>query len=85
MDDAKKKVILKGIRNAVKRSKKQNGVDALSKNYQLWMGLHIKDDDPLNEDINKFISRFRRMYLSGKLMKFRDWIDVMDDLIDELG
>jgi hypothetical protein len=60
-------------------------IDSETRNYQLWMGVHIKDDDPLNEDINKFISKFRRMYLSGKVMKFREWIDVMDDLIDELG
>ena len=83
MNEAKKKAVLKRMKSAIKRNKRQEKIDALQ-NTNLWMGLEMKDDDPLNEDINRFISKFRRMYLSGRLMKFREWIDVMDDLLDDL-
>ena len=83
MNEAKKKAVLRRMKSAIKRNKRQEKIDALQ-NTNLWMGLEMKDDDPLNEDINKFISKFRRMYLSGRLMKFREWIDVMDDLLDDL-
>ena len=83
MNEAKKKAVLRRTKSAIKRNKRQEKIDALQ-NTNLWMGLEMKDDDPLNEDINRFISKFRRMYLSGRLMKFREWIDVMDDLLDDL-
>tara|TARA_R100000081_G_scaffold84530_1_gene53022 strand:- start:1283 stop:1537 length:255 start_codon:yes stop_codon:yes gene_type:complete len=83
MNEAKKKAVLRRMKSAIKRNKRQEKIDALQ-NTNLWMGLEMKDDDPLNEDINRFISKFRRMYLSGRLMKFREWIDVMDDLLDDL-
>ena len=38
----------------------------------------------LEEDFNKFISVFRKYYYSGKMMRFRDWLDEVDDLIDLL-
>jgi len=38
----------------------------------------------LEEDFNKFISVFRKYYYSGKMMRFRDWLEVVDDLIEEL-
>lgn len=38
----------------------------------------------LEEDFNKFISVFRKYYYSGKMMRFRDWLEVVDDLIDVL-
>lgn len=84
MNEAKKKAVLRRMKSAIKRNKRQEKIDALQ-NTNLWMGLEMKDDDPLNEDINRFISKFRRMYLSGRLMKFREWIDVMDDLLDDLA
>jgi hypothetical protein len=39
----------------------------------------------LNESkINTFITKFRRYYISGKLLSFKDWLKVMEELIDEL-
>ncbi len=84
MNEAKKSSILRKLRTSVKNNKRQKKIDALQSS-NLWLGLEMKDDEPLNEDVNRFIAKFRRMYLSGKLMKFREWIDEMDDLLDELG
>lgn len=38
----------------------------------------------LEEDFNKFMSIFRKYYYSGKMMRFRDWLEVVDDLVDAL-
>ena len=39
----------------------------------------------LNESkINTFITKFRRYYISGKLLSFKDWLKVMEELLDEL-
>ena len=36
----------------------------------------------IEEDFNKFASIFRKYYYSGKMMRFRDWLEVIGDLID---
>ena len=36
----------------------------------------------IEEDFNKFISTYRKYYHSGKMMRFREWISVMSDLLD---
>ena len=38
----------------------------------------------LEEDFNKFVSLFRKYYYSGKMMRFREWLEVIDDLVDTL-
>ena len=44
-----------------------------------------KDTDILiKEDLNKFISKFRRYYLSGRRYSFREWFSIFSDLIEEL-
>lgn len=50
-----------------------------------------KDGNPMfeeygiiEEDFNRFISVFRKYYYSGKMMRFRDWLDEVDELIDSL-
>jgi len=38
----------------------------------------------LNEDINQFILKFKKYYREGKVMSFKNWLKVMDELLDEL-
>ena len=38
----------------------------------------------IDENTTTFINKFRQLYRTGKLMTFREWISVMDDLIDDL-
>lgn len=43
-----------------------------------------KNTIPIKEDINKFISKFRRHYYSGRKLTFREWMKKTEKLIDEL-
>jgi hypothetical protein len=43
-----------------------------------------KSDKLITEDLNKFISKFRRYYLSGRRYSFREWFSIFSDLIEEL-
>ena len=35
----------------------------------------------IDESTTAFINKFRQLYRTGKLMTFKQWINVMDDLI----
>jgi hypothetical protein len=65
--------------------RKRKLADLLSRKRS-WKGLESYDplDDILEEDFNKFISMFRKYHSSGRLMRFREWLDIMDNLIDQL-
>ena len=38
----------------------------------------------LNEDLNRFVTKFRQHYRSGKKYSFREWMSIFSDLIEEL-
>ena len=38
----------------------------------------------LNENYEKFVVMFRRYYRTGKLLTFREWINIVGDLLDTL-
>jgi hypothetical protein len=38
----------------------------------------------LNEDINQFVLKFKKYYREGKVMSFKNWLKVMEELLDEL-
>jgi hypothetical protein len=38
----------------------------------------------LNEDLNKFLAKFRQYYRSGRKYSFREWMSIFSDLIEEL-
>ena len=40
--------------------------------------------EPLTEDLNLFISKFRQKWYSSRSMRFRDWLGEFEDLLDLL-
>lgn len=38
----------------------------------------------VEEDFNRFISTFRKYYYSSKSMRFKDWLDAMEELVEVL-
>ena len=38
----------------------------------------------LNENYEKFVVMFRRYYRTGKLLTFREWINIVGELLDTL-
>ena len=38
----------------------------------------------LNENYEKFVVKFRRYYRTGQLLTFREWINIVGDLLDTL-
>ena len=53
--------------------------------YQEVLGrAREKAEANLKEDINKFYSRLRTEYRSGRRYNFKEWISVVRDMIDEL-
>ena len=43
-----------------------------------------KAEENIQEDLNKFFSKTRTLYITGRRYSFKEWIDVMIDLLDEL-
>ena len=74
-----------------KNAQKRRAAAALSRLKQKKDGVPKKDGreiweqhQEIAEDFQHFIPKFRTLYQSGKLMRFRDWINVVDDLMDFL-
>jgi len=44
----------------------------------------LRNYQPINESVNTFLARFRKLYLSAKVMRFREWLDEIDDLIGSI-
>lgn len=44
----------------------------------------LRKYQPINESVNTFLARFRKLYLSAKVMRFREWLDEIDDLIGSI-
>ena len=46
----------------------------------------VNDDELtlLNENYEKFVVMFRRYYRTGKLLTFREWINIVGELLDTL-
>jgi hypothetical protein len=42
----------------------------------------FEQQELMQEDLNKFISTFRKLYTSPKSLTFRKWIAAMEDLLD---
>ena len=78
----KSKNTIKRMLTAYKRRKRDEKIDKLTNDPTLWKGL---EGYIMNEDINAFISHFRRLYYSGERLTFRKWMDKVEDLLDEVS
>ena len=67
---------IKQLRASIRRDKQRKAKERLLSKSN--------DDKMLNEELNSFVSKFRKLYLSGKPMRFKDWLIKVEDLIDEL-
>lgn len=78
----KSKNTIRRMLTAYKRRKRDEKIDKLTNDPTLWKGL---EGYIMNEDINAFISHFRRLYYSGERLTFRRWMDKVEDLLDEVS
>lgn len=62
---------------AYKDRKRSEKADKLANNPTLWTGL---EGYMISEDINAFISHFRRLYYSSGRQKFGERMDKVEDL-----
>ena len=78
----KSKNTIKRMLTAYQRRKREEKIDKLTNDPTLWKGL---EGYMMNEDINAFVSHFRRLYYSGERLTFRKWMDKVEDLLDEVS
>ena len=81
LEEKKKADTIKRMLSAYKKRKREDKIDKLDSNPKLWKGL---ENYEINEDINSFITKLRRLYYTGKKLSFKEWLDVFEDLLDEL-
>jgi len=67
---------------AYKKRKREEKIDKLTNDPTLWKGL---ENYMVDEDVNAFITHFRRLYYSGERLTFRMWMDKVEDLLDEVS
>ena len=73
--------IAKGIQRKEqgKESLKQKGRVPTKKGKPIF-----EKAEPLNEELNRFLLEFRGLYNTNRTMRFRDWIKVCSQLLDDL-
>lgn len=47
-------------------------------------GKPIFEGDLVTEDLAQVLAGFRRLYQSNRSMRFRDWVQVVSDMLDDL-
>ena len=78
----KSKNTIKRMLTAYQRRKREEKIDKLTNDPTLWRNL---ESYMMSEDIDSFISHFRRLYYSGERLTFRKWMDKVEDLLDEVS
>jgi len=73
--------IIKRMLFAYRKRKRDEKIDKLTNDPTLWKGL---ESYMIDEDINAFISQFRRLYYSGERLTFRMWMDKVENLLDQV-
>jgi len=72
---------IKRMLSAYKKRKRDEKIDKLTNDPTLWKGL---EGYMIDEDINAFITQFRRLYYSGERLTFRMWMDKVENLLDQV-
>jgi len=73
---------IKRMLSAYKKRKREEKIDKLTNDPTLSKGL---EKYMVDEDVNAFITHFRRLYYSGERLTFRMWMDKVEDLLDEVS
>jgi len=73
---------IKRMLSAYKKRKREEKIDKLTNDPTLWKGL---ENYMVDEDVNAFITHFRRLYYSGERLTFRMWMDKVEDLLDKVS
>ena len=76
MDQNSKQEKVERVIESILKSKQRRGIKRIIS--------QAGGENLLNEELNSFLFKFRKLYLSGKVMKFKDWLIEVEDLIDEL-
>lgn len=82
----KPKKTFKRMRDAMKKRKRDLKIASLLASND-WQGLENyspEEYQEINEDLQEFRVKFRQLYFSGKMLKFRDWLKEMSDLLDTI-
>ena len=82
----KPKKTFKRMRDAMKKRKRDLKIASLLASSD-WKGLENyspEEYQEINEDLQEFRVKFRQLYFSGKMLKFRDWLKEMSDLLDTI-
>ena len=82
MQKKKTQAQLDKVADAVRKQKRQDKIKRLSTTSQ-WQGL--ENYQPITEDVSSnFLNKFRMKYRSGKMMRFKDWLAELEELLSEL-
>jgi len=73
---------IKRMVSAYKKRKREEKIDKLTNDPTLWKGL---ENYMVDEDVNAFVTHFRRLYYSGERLTFRMWMDKVEDLLDKVS
>ena len=63
LEEKKKADTIKRMLSAYKKRKREDKIDKLDNNPKLWKGL---ENYEMNEDINSFITKLRRLYYTAR-------------------
>ena len=80
----KPKKTFKRMSDAMKKRKRDLKIASLLASND-WKGLENyspEEYQEINEDLQEFRVKFRQLYFSGKVMKFKDWLKEFQDLLD---
>jgi|TARA_B100000085_G_C18562335_1_gene520087 hypothetical protein len=73
---------VKRMLSAYKKRKREEKIGKLSNDSSHWSGL---ENNELEEDLNSFISKVRKLYYKGNKKSFKQFMSDIEELADELA